>query len=225
MSVTWHGLRDAFLMAWGAVVGARARLRDLGDRPGASAAGAHRAPARRPPRGIHRLGHRPGRGFVLLLIRGRGDCQVALSEGREYGQRALAFQIASTNLVWKLGLVLWVLIGWQFTLGEYVGGVVVIALMALSLRVLVRGSLEEQARAKAQAADAGHHHHHAAERGTGLQVAHSFRHDWKMLWKEIAIGFLLAGFVAQLGNGFFQALSCATRPRRCPQSRTYSSGR
>src|ERR671932_1237849 len=36
---------------------------------------------------------------------------------------ALAFQFASTNLVWELGLVLWVLIGWQFTLAEYVGGV------------------------------------------------------------------------------------------------------
>src|SRR3954451_16936145 len=35
---------------------------------------------------------------------------------------ALAFQFASTNLVWELGLVLWVLMGWQFTLGEYVGG-------------------------------------------------------------------------------------------------------
>ena len=44
---------------------------------------------------------------------------------------ALAFQFASTNLVWELGLVLWVLIGWQFTLAEYVGGLVMIALMAL----------------------------------------------------------------------------------------------
>src|SRR3954466_9807522 len=41
---------------------------------------------------------------------------------------ALAFQFASTNLVWELGLVLWVLIGWQFTLAEYVGGLVMIAL-------------------------------------------------------------------------------------------------
>src|SRR5437773_1199265 len=44
---------------------------------------------------------------------------------------ALAFQFASTNLVWELGLVLWVLIGWQFTLAEYVGGVILIALMAV----------------------------------------------------------------------------------------------
>src|SRR3954465_16030773 len=42
---------------------------------------------------------------------------------------ALAFQFASTNLVWELGLVLWILIGWQFTLAEYVGGLVMIALM------------------------------------------------------------------------------------------------
>src|SRR4051812_10736097 len=42
---------------------------------------------------------------------------------------ALAFQFASTNLVWELGLVLWVLIGWQFTLAEYVGGIVLIVLM------------------------------------------------------------------------------------------------
>src|SRR3954454_16386163 len=37
---------------------------------------------------------------------------------------ALAFQFASTNLVWELGLVLWVLIGWQFTVAEYLGGLV-----------------------------------------------------------------------------------------------------
>src|SRR5215207_6633607 len=46
---------------------------------------------------------------------------------------ALAFQFASTNLVWELGLVLWVLIGWQFTLAEFVGGIVLIGQMALLL--------------------------------------------------------------------------------------------
>src|SRR4051812_45822775 len=49
----------------------------------------------------------------------------------------LAFQFASTNLVWELGLVLWILMGWQFTLAEFVGGVVLIALMALLLRRFV----------------------------------------------------------------------------------------
>src|SRR5258708_11727842 len=59
---------------------------------------------------------------------------------------ALAFQFASTNLVWELGLVLWVLMGWQFTLAEFVGGLVLIALMAALLRFFVSPKLEEQAR-------------------------------------------------------------------------------
>src|SRR5947208_7487773 len=72
---------------------------------------------------------------------------------------ALAFQFASTNLVWELGLVLWVLIGWQFTLGEYLGGIVMIVLMAVLVRFFVPRPLEEQAREHAQRADTGHQHH------------------------------------------------------------------
>src|SRR5207247_8045504 len=63
---------------------------------------------------------------------------------------ALAFQFASTNLVWELGLVLWVLIGWQFTLGEFVGGIVLIALMWILHRAFISPRLEEQARGNAQ---------------------------------------------------------------------------
>src|SRR5215204_4291749 len=58
---------------------------------------------------------------------------------------ALAFQFASTNLVWELGLVLWILIGWQFTLAEFVGGFLLIGLMAGMLRYFVSPRLEEQA--------------------------------------------------------------------------------
>src|ERR1700760_172392 len=68
---------------------------------------------------------------------------------------ALAFQFASTNLVWELGLVLWVLMGWQFTLAEYLGGLVMIVLMGLLLRLFVSPRLERQAREHAQAADTG----------------------------------------------------------------------
>src|SRR2546421_6603856 len=50
---------------------------------------------------------------------------------------ALAFQFASTNLVWELGLVLWILIGWQFTLGEFLGGIILIALMWLLHRAFI----------------------------------------------------------------------------------------
>src|ERR1700761_5290977 len=74
---------------------------------------------------------------------------------------ALAFQLASTNLVWELGLVLWVLIGWQFTLAEYAGGAVMIVLMALGLRAFVSPRLEAAAREHARAADTGHQHQSA----------------------------------------------------------------
>ncbi|HEY3971328.1 MAG TPA: permease [Solirubrobacteraceae bacterium] len=129
---------------------------------------------------------------------------------------ALAFQFASTNLVWELGLVLWVLIGWQFTLAEYVGGLVMILLMAVLLRAFVSPRLEAQAREHARQADTGHQHHMAGEQMSWRQrltstsawsdVAHNFRGDWQMLYKEITVGFLLAGFIAQLGNGFFNDL-------------------
>src|ERR671936_1856461 len=59
---------------------------------------------------------------------------------------SLAFQFASTNLVWELGLVIWILIGWQFTLAEFVGGLVLIAIMSAGLRLFVSPRLEEYAR-------------------------------------------------------------------------------
>jgi len=135
---------------------------------------------------------------------------------------ALAFQFASTNLVWELGLVLWVLIGWQFTLGEYVGGLVMIGLMAALLRLFVSPRLEEAARRHAQDADSGHQHHMAGgdlplrarltSASAWSDVAHNFRGDWQMLWREIATGFLLAGFVGLLGNGFFRSLFLSSAP-------------
>src|SRR3954466_527628 len=129
---------------------------------------------------------------------------------------SLAFQFASTNLVWELGLVLWVLIGWQFAVAEYLGGLVMIGLMWAMLRLFVSRRAEDQAREHAKHADAGHQHHSAGsrlpwrERLSSVEawsdVAHNFRGDWQMLWKEIGIGFLLAGLVAQLGDDFFNGL-------------------
>jgi uncharacterized protein len=135
---------------------------------------------------------------------------------------ALAFQFASTNLVWELGLVIWILLGWQFTLAEFLGGIVMIALMAILLRRFVSPKLEEQARDHAQHAQVDHQHHAVGEqlpwreRFTSVSawsdVAHNFRADWKMLWKEITIGFLLAGFIALLGDDFFNGLFLTDAP-------------
>jgi uncharacterized membrane protein YraQ (UPF0718 family) len=135
---------------------------------------------------------------------------------------ALAFQFASTNLVWELGLVLWVLIGWQFTVAEYIGGIVMIALMWALLRLFVSRQAEEQAREHARSADVGHQHHTASSELPLRQrlfsaeawsdVAHNFRGDWRMLWKEITIGFLLAGFIGLLGDDFFNGLFVTDAP-------------
>jgi uncharacterized membrane protein YraQ (UPF0718 family)/YHS domain-containing protein len=135
---------------------------------------------------------------------------------------SLAFQFASTNLVWELGLVIWILLGWQFTLAEFVGGIVLIALMGILLRRFVSPQLEEQARKHAQEAQTDHQHHMAGERMSWRErltsssawsdVAHNFRGDWTMLWKEITIGFLLAGFIGLLGDDFFNALFITDAP-------------
>ena len=125
---------------------------------------------------------------------------------------AMAFQFASTNLVFELGIVMWIFLGWKFTLAEFVGGFVLIALMWLGVRLFVSRRLEDQAREHALEAQAGHVHG-SAESTRKLfsleawsAVAHNFRGDWEMLWKEIVGGFLIAGYVSLLPNGFFNGL-------------------
>src|SRR5437764_5952814 len=129
---------------------------------------------------------------------------------------AMAFQFASTNLVFELGIVLWLFIGWRFTLAEFVGGLVLITVMWIALRVLVSREREDEVRAIAAGADAGHMHPTAAsdlplrDKLVSLQawsdVAHNFRADWQMLWKEIGAGFLIAGYVSLLPMDVFNRL-------------------
>src|SRR5580692_8228051 len=225
MNVIWHALRDSFLMAWevwwalvlGFAISAivqswvpRERIEDL--MSGSDA------------RSI---------GWATGLGAASSSCSYAaiaiaksLFEKGASAASALAFQFASTNLVWELGLVIWVLIGWQFTLAEFVGGIVMIVLMTVLLRLFVSRSVEREARVHAPGADTGHQHHAAGERlpwrrrltsaRAWSDVAHNFRGDWQMLWREITIGFLLAGFIAQFGNGFFEHLFIRHAPAPLP---------
>ena len=129
---------------------------------------------------------------------------------------AMAFQFASTNLVFELGIVLWLFVGWRFTAAEFVGGLLLIAVMWIALRVLFPRAREERLRERVALADAGHVHPTAASelplrrKLVSLQawsdVAHNFRGDWQMLWKEIAAGFLVAGYVSLLPRGVFNTL-------------------
>ena len=136
---------------------------------------------------------------------------------------AMAFQFASTNLVFEIGIVMWIFLGWEFTLAEFVGGLLLIVFMWAGIRYVVTRRLEEQAREHALEAKTGHEHHMAGSKGltwrerlTSLKawsdVAHNFRGDVEMLWKEIAAGFLIAGFVALLPMDFFNALFLTDAP-------------
>ena len=113
--------------------------------------------------------------------------------------------------------MIWVFIGWRFTLAELVGGLVLIALMWLGLRLFVTRRLEDEARRHAEAAEAGHQHASAGTAGLFLRrrltsvqawsdVAHNFRGDWEMLWREIISGFVIAGFISLLPKDFFNSL-------------------
>jgi hypothetical protein len=135
---------------------------------------------------------------------------------------AMAFQFASTNLVFELGIVLWLFIGWRFTLAEFVGGLVLIAVMWIALRLLVTREREEEIRTIAAAADAGHIHPTASSElplrrklvsvQAWSDVAHNFRGDWQMLWKEIGAGFLIAGYIALLPMDVFNGLFVTDAP-------------
>jgi uncharacterized membrane protein YraQ (UPF0718 family) len=124
---------------------------------------------------------------------------------------AMAFQFASTNLVFEIGIVIWVFIGWQFTAAEFAGGLILIVLVWLAIAALVSPEEERQAREHALAADTGHAHPAAGgspwrSLAAWQEVARNFMHDWKMLWREILAGFLIAGFIALLPLRVFNDL-------------------
>jgi uncharacterized protein len=130
---------------------------------------------------------------------------------------AMAFQFASTNLVFELGLVVWLFLGWQFTLAEFVGGIVLILLLWVALNAFVSRSEEEEVRVHALAAETGHAHPTATgAKPFTLQgwsdVALNFRGDWQMLWKELVGGFLIAGYVSLLPMAFFNRLFITSAP-------------
>ena len=74
---------------------------------------------------------------------------------------AMAFEIASTNLVIELGIIMWLLLGWQFVLGEFVGGPLMIVFLAILFRIFLKGRLVDEARAEAEKGRPGSMEGHA----------------------------------------------------------------
>ena len=142
---------------------------------------------------------------------------------------AMAFEVASTNLVVELGIILALLIGWQFTLAEFVGGPLMIVLLALVFRLLLRERLLQSAKAQSEKGLAGSMEGHTAMdmsiQGGGsawhrlgssqgaTAVSHIFVMEWAAVVRDIAAGLLIAGAVAAwVPNSFWRHLFFVGHP-------------
>jgi uncharacterized protein len=124
---------------------------------------------------------------------------------------AMAFEMASTNLVVELGVILVVLMGWRFALAEFAGGFLMVAVLAILFRRFLSSQLVAEARIQAEKGIAGRMEGHAEmdmslSEGTVWQriiskkgstaISHYFVMDWVSVWQDIALGLLLAGAAA-----------------------------
>ena len=142
---------------------------------------------------------------------------------------AMAFEVASTNLVVELGIILALLIGWQFTLAEFVGGPLMIILLALVFRLLLRERLLQSAKAQSDRGLRGSMEGHAAMdmsiQGDGTvwhrlrsrqgltSVSHIFVMEWAAVIRDIVAGLLIAGGVsAWVPNNFWRHLFLVGHP-------------
>ena len=140
----------------------------------------------------------------------------------------LAFMFASTNLVFELGAVLWLLMGWLFVLAEAIGALVLILVMWLIVKLTLPNGLVDEARAHLEAAEEESCHEHppsVAAASSGMagereyaeskwrHVADAFFMDVSMLWKELLAGFLIAGFAMVLiPSNWWQSLFITQGP-------------
>ncbi len=129
---------------------------------------------------------------------------------------SLAFMLASTNLVVELGIIISIFLGWQFVVGEYVGGILLILAVWLLVKLTCKKEFEEKSREHAKKAEGGDNQANSKEKSwkdkivskAGWhQVASRYTMEWKMVWKDVTIGFTVAGIIAVfVPTEFFQSL-------------------
>ncbi|MFM0523798.1 permease [Paraburkholderia strydomiana] len=141
---------------------------------------------------------------------------------------AMAFQFAATNLVLELGVLMWVLISWQFAAAEFIGGPIMIIVLVLLFRFFLGQSLKKEAIEQADKGIAGSMEGHAAmsmgeQHGTWkerlssrdgwIAISHSYVMNWAMLWRDIGIGLLIAGALgAWVPDSFWQKFFLVSHP-------------
>ncbi len=142
---------------------------------------------------------------------------------------AMAFEIGSTNLVVELGIILALLLGWQFTAAEFVGGPLMIVVLAVLFRLFVRSRLIDAAREQAERGVAGSMEGHAAmdmsikaegsfwrrlvSREGFTSVSHVFVMEWLAILRDLVLGLLIAGAIAAwVPEKFWQIFFLADHP-------------
>ena len=126
---------------------------------------------------------------------------------------SIAFLLASTNLVIELGIIISIFLGWQFVVGEYVGGVLLILLSWILIRLINPKKLIAQARKnlgdKEDDEDSGSKSWKQKMKSeeSWAKVSKQYGMEWKMVWKDVTVGFTIAGIVAAfVPDAWFQTL-------------------
>lgn len=126
---------------------------------------------------------------------------------------SIAYLLASTNLVIELGIIISIFLGWQFVVGEYVGGILLILICWVLIRVINPKKLIEKARKNLEsedddaAADSKDWKKQIQKEDSWARVAKKYKMEWQMVWKDVTVGFTIAGIVAAfVPDSFFQTL-------------------
>ncbi|WP_297336860.1 permease [Algoriphagus sp.] len=125
---------------------------------------------------------------------------------------AIAFLLASTNLVIELGIIISIFLGWQFVVGEYVGGAMLILISWFLIRIIKPKKLIEQARKNLGKAKEEDHSDQSLKKRiqsseNWAKVGKQYVMEWNMVWKDVTIGFTIAGIISGfVPDSFFHSL-------------------
>lgn len=125
---------------------------------------------------------------------------------------SIAFLLASTNLVIELGIIISIFLGWQFVVGEYVGGILLILFSWLLIRLINPKKLIKKAREHLEASSSSSMSdkpltEKLRSQESWAKVGKQYAMEWKMVWKDVTVGFTIAGIVAAfVPDSFFQTL-------------------